>query len=212
MLIRNSLTFIFTLFAAQASSATCFAVFQPQSNRITVVEQLFTSLELNSADQMATRKYSVFDILRIRRDIASHLFIKTELTLPQAFIVPEAQKTSLLKVDFKIPADAQPLKQNINKPEVKSKFDLALNLMIKQIQELGYPWTLRLGRNYLSSRNIPKVQIVSRSEAKKEILYNNNIILLVSNAETKINHEIHLTLDSFLYSPSTGQLVFSILY
>lgn len=212
MLIKNSLTLLIALGVTKVSTATCFAVFQPQQNKITVVEQLFTSLELNSVDQVATRKYTVFDILRIRRDIASHLFIRTELTLPPAFIVPEAHKTSLLKVNFKIPADAEPLKQNINKPEVKSKFDLALNLMIKQIEALGYPWALRLGKHYLSSRNVPKVQLLTRSEAKKEILFNNNIILFVNNSETKINHEIHLTLDSFLYSPSTGQLVFSVLY
>ena len=196
---------------AKISSASCFAVFQPQS-KITVVEQLFTSLEINQVDKIATRKYSVFDILRIRRDLDSHAFIKHELTLPKAFIVPEAQKTSLLKLDFKIPADAQPLKLNIKNSAVKSKFDLALNLIIKQIEDLGYPWSTRLGRHYLSSRNIPKVQYISRSEAKKEILYNNNIILQVNNSETKLSYKIHFTLDSFLYSPSTGQIVFAVLY
>lgn len=189
---------------------SCASLFNEPNSKL--LDQLFTTLELNYQNQSATRNYSFLSILKVRRDLNAHSFIKNEIHLPDAFIVPKATKLSMLKVSFKILPDAKPLTDYIHLAEVKSKFDLALNLVIKQINELGYPWGLKLGRYYISSNSIPKVDYLSHSQAKREIYYNNNIVLFVSNTETKVNHQIHLTLDSFLYSPSTGQFIFSVHY
>lgn len=198
---------------AQAS-LRCSVVFRyfPQI-KSEVIEQRFTSLEINRLSELAVRKYSIFDVLNIKKDLNSHNFIRKNLELPKAFIISYALKFSFLKTAFEVPRDVQPLKKYIHITELKSKFDLALNLIIKKTNELGYPWSTQYGRHYLSAyKNIPNIDWISLSEAKREILYNNNIILLVKNSETNETHQMHLSLDSFLYSPRTGRLVFSVLY
>ena len=134
MFIKQTVYVFIALSVAQNLKASCMALFKTEP-KVSIVEQLFTSLEINRSTQTATRKYSVFDILRIRRDLESHRFIKNELTLPNAFIIPEVKKPSILRLEFKIPRDAKPLIPHMSKTDIKSKFDLALNLIMKQIEE-----------------------------------------------------------------------------